>query len=450
MRKGGARRVAVGLRVATAVALLGAASWACRTPDATPLPAEPLQPFLERAEEARGRAFERPVRASLVPPSKVGARLEREMRRLLDPEVFAAQVALLEALGLLPRGADLWGELLELQGEAVAGYYAPLDDGLYVVARDPAALTRSLADPLTGRILVHELGHALQAQHARIMEIGLGLQEPDDLAFALSSLLEGDALFTEMRDAELRHGVPRPGAAAYARVFEADVRHGLPDVSPWLAAMFLSPYPAGYAWVATRYTQAGLAGLDAAWLDPPLSSAAVLAPSRIRRGRREVRAPDLAPLGCEVVASNAYGMIGLGLWLGLSDEARLELPWRADRAWALACETGPGWAWLVELETAQDLEAWLPRLHARAVRAHPAARAVRGATSVVVSGGLPPRVATALQRGARFEDHADLEAWAAAHPEVLERSRRLRAAFEARGSAPPRSDPDRVGYARGR
>lgn len=436
MREGEMPWGAYGLRIALAgvfVALV--LLLACRTPEAIPLPQEPLRPFLQRAAEARGRPFLRPVRASLLSPDRVAERLEREMRRLLEPDVFAAHTALLTDVGLLPRETDLWAELRALQGEAVAGYYAPLDDGLYVVAPDPEALNRSLADPTTAQILVHELGHALQAQHARLMEIGIGLLEPDDLAFALSALLEGDALFTEMRDAELQHGVPRPDAAAYAHRFETDVQRGLPEISPWLSAMFLTPYPAGYAWVSTRHAEAGLAGLDEAWADPPLSSAAVLDPSRPRRGRREVRAPDLSSFGCRETVSNAYGVVGLGLWLGLSAPARLEFPWRSDRAWALACETGEGWAWLVEFETPEDLERWIGAFRERAQHSDPPASVERGVSSLLVSRGVSAELVAHLLAASRFDDHPNLDAWVEAHPEVLARSRRLRAALDARDAA---------------
>ncbi|MAE93773.1 MAG: hypothetical protein CL910_03855 [Deltaproteobacteria bacterium] len=398
---------------------------ACLTPGPSAIPAERLAPFTARVEAARGLSFGRPVRGFLLPPDRLAAELEREMRRLVDPEQWGRQEALVRALGLIPEGVDLWEELLALQGDAVVGYYANVGDRLVVALRprgDPEAV---LDDPAISDILVHELAHALQARHSVLFDVALGLEGFEDLGFALAALLEGDAVWTETRDAMRTRGVPQPDGESYARRFDIDVASGLPDALPWLRAMFLELYPLGYRWVAARHAERGREGLDEALANPPMTSAALLHPGRAEPGRREIEAPVGAfPEPCRVRASNALGEVSLGVWLGV---ARPDVRgWRADRAWLLACAEQASWVWITVLDGPEAAGELASALEARAAQRGDRVQVRARGARVGLASGLEASALDSLLAGVRVEHHPDLAAWVAAHPEVLSRAREIR------------------------
>ncbi len=436
-----ARLGGVALGLGLSIALLGVGPLRCLGPRPTPLAAQRLAPFTARLEAVRGRSFGPPVAAYLLPPDQVGPALEAEMRRVVDPVRWAGQEALLRALGWVGPDTDLWRELVDLQASAVVGYYAVLEDRLYVVARDVRDAERALRDdPSLGRVLVHELAHAFQARRTRLLEVALGLDEHDDLAFALAALLEGDALWTEMQDAALRGGDPLPTPEAYARAFEVDVASAIPTVSPWLRALFLRPYPAGYAWVRGRVGEGGGEALDRTLREPPLSSAEILASAPTATGRWEVEADPrrFAPApGCRPRATNAFGWVG---WLSWSERADGPPPARwADRAWLFDCSEGPSWAWLIAVATPEEARTVAEAAARRPAGRAPSARSETVGARLLLSKGLSAAGRRWLLESAPLRFYPTLSDWLAAHPEVEARAAALRRA--ARELSALRPDP---------
>jgi hypothetical protein len=436
--------------------LLGllAVAVACAPPPPPP-PQPELAPLLARIERACGRRFVGPVSVRAIAPDAVPGRLERELDRVVPPEELARTQRLLHALGLLPADVDLRRALLDFQSQAVAGFYTALDGVLYVVA-DPGLGPEALArEPGTALVVTHELVHALQGMHSRVPDVTLGLADDDDVAFALGALLEGDATVCALQDAARAAGAPLPDAAdvraEIAALVAESERRGTPRL---VREVLLVPYAAGTALVEDVLARGGSAALEAAFADPPLSSEEILHPERYLDERRPAAwlAHEPAPLAphpaCREVARSRFGEIGLRVFAAEAGapeaEARAAADgWDGDAAWLLDCPDGEAFAWWIQLDApdqAGELAEVARSRHwpgaSRALRAPP--RIDASGSRVLFSAGLGEGARRALLEAPSVRRHPNLEAYLAARPEVLERTRELRAGVALEPGGAPR------------
>ena len=413
---------------------------ACAGPGArTPVPSDRLAVLANRVEVARELRFRGPVAAESVTPEGVPALLEAELDRTTPPGQLLREEALAKALGLLPPGADLRAILLRWQSQAVAGFYSPAGQRLFVVEGAGAAGGNE-----EGGVLVHELAHALQDQQTRLLEARIGIQSNDDLQFALGAFLEGDALWTELRDEAATSGFPQSTGAEFASRFAVDAPEGA-DVPRILRESFLGQYPLGYGLASELVERGGVAALTAALADPPLSSEELMHRERylVPSARRPLAlfpepADAFAPeSGCEPVASSSYGELGVGVWLregGVpdADAARAADGWDGDRAWRLDCARGAVVAWLIQLDTEHDAR----ELEAAALRTGWTARAglagplgiERSGLRVLLYAGIEPAGREALLVRVQPVRYAGMSALLRNEPEILERAERQRSA----------------------
>jgi hypothetical protein len=414
--------------LAAAAAALAAA---CALVGPRPLEADRLAELTARAELARGLRFPEPIVAERLPSRRVRGVLAAELDAAYRPEDFARAEALERAVGLLPPGIGLREALLDLQAGAVAGFYTPLRRRLYVVA--DGSFRDALPDEAAS-VVVHELVHALQAAHTPLLDVLLGLEDHDDLAFALGALLEGDALWATFRDQTAQAGTAPPLAADFA----AELRLDDPDApgaeAPRiLRESFLLQYPLGYALAEALGERGGSAALDAALADPPLSSEALLHPERYLEGQPEpapwlrLRPPELRLPGCDAVASNVFGELGVRIWArerGASERlaAGAAEGWDGDCAAVFACGGAPAFAWLVQFDGTADAAEFAELAGSAAL---PGAELALEGRRVLLSAGLSPQARDAVLAvpERRFED---LAGYLAARPGVLERASRLR------------------------
>ena len=407
---------------------------ACLTPARVPLPEALVGDLSRRAEVARELRFEAPVPAWGVSQEGVAGLLREELEAGWSDEDVRRSESLGIALGLLPAGTDLRRALLAFQSEAVAGFYTPIGDQLYVVV--PPDRVESIT-PADRAIVVHELVHALQAQHTRLLDVTLGLDDSDDLLFAVGALLEGDALLASFLDREVHESIARTAPPDFAAEFELEWS-GPPEagVPRLIRDSFLIQYPTGYALADALVERGGVAALDAAELDPPLSSEMLLHPERYLdpSARRPLSVPVLeaeriAP-GCRESARNRYGELGLRVWAldGGRPRAHAEAAadgWDGDAALLLDCPAGVAFAWVIDFDAAVDAAEF--EREARAIAAErPGLELVRSGVRVVVSRNLPPG-GPAAALAAPVERFDDLDAFLAARPDVLERARARRA-----------------------
>jgi hypothetical protein len=398
-----------------------------------------------RAERARDLRFAEPVQAQLVSRGELEALLAESIGRVYTPELRRTDQLVKKALGLLPADADLWEALLTFHSDAVAGFYAPLDGQLYVVG-DPGRQTgEALLDRDVGQVLVHELVHALQAIHADLIDVTLGLVDHDDLAFALGALLEGDATWAEYRDDALSYGLAMPRPEQVASDFEGHLSGGPhPEVPRLVREGLVLPYPAGYALVTQIVDAGGVAALDAALVDPPLSSEEVLHPERYLdpSGRGpllflQLETERLAPSSeCTTVGTNSFGEFGLRIW---AQERGMERPaavdaaagWDADRAVVFDCPTGPAFAWLIQFGSTAKAREFAET--ARGL-ARPSTRVDGFGARVLLSANLVQGGRDAALFATETRIYRDLSEYLDARPEILERTRKLRRSLSADGA----------------
>ncbi|HVH04774.1 MAG TPA: hypothetical protein VNE71_02110 [Myxococcota bacterium] len=363
----------------------------------------------------------------------VRALLERELDAGYGPEDFARAEALDRSLGLFTEDRPLRDALLDLQAGTVAGFYTPLGRKLYVVHDGPLD---SPLPPAVASVAVHELVHALQGATTPLLDVLIGLNDHDDLSFALGAQIEGDALWATFRDQAEMEGVepPRPDVLKRdTRIEEADAPGaGAPRL---LREPFLLQYPLGYAIADMLAARGGTAALDAALRNPPLSSEELLHPdgylgiaTRTPIAWFDVTAEALGLPACAVFSANTFGELGLRIWLreqGASEAraAGAAEGWDGDRAAVLQCPSGPALAWLVQLDAEIDAVEL-------AALAEPFERdgleVLRAGSRVLISRELS-EAAQAAALALPERRFADLASYLAARPEVMERAARLRA-----------------------
>jgi hypothetical protein len=395
-----------------------------------------LQTLESRAERARGLLFSESIPARLISRGQVEGLLAKEIERVYTPELRRKDEVVKKTLGLLPADADLWAALLEFQSEALVGFYAPLDGQLYLVAEPGRGRGEELPGGQVERVLVHELVHALQAAHTDLIDVVLALLDHDDLALALGALLEGDATWAGYRDEALSYALPMPRSEEVALEYETDwsaARYR--EVPRLVREALVLQYPAGYTLVTQILDAGGIAALNAALADPPLTSEEVLHPEQYldpsRRGPilfLRLEAERIAPSpNCTAVGANTFGEFGLWIWaqergVRTAEAAALAEGWDADRALVFDCPQGRAFAWLMQFET-----------EARAREFAEAARRVARSSTRVDKWGTRVLLWANLSQGGRevalfetqSESYRDLRQYLAARPEILERARAL-------------------------
>ncbi|MEJ2556063.1 MAG: hypothetical protein P8186_07530 [Anaerolineae bacterium] len=244
-----------------------------------------------------------------------------QLRQHLETEYTEARVSsaldrdheLYVTLDLLDPAADFRQIALDSAAQNIAGFYAPQEQILYLVAE---SVNMFASEEI---VYAHEYTHALQDQHFGLTRFLSGDMNADQ-AIAARALIEGDATlvmgayqYTEVTDSELQY-------MAYRASFVE--REVIDAVSPSLGVLTFFPYLQGSYFVYSLWVDAGFRwdGVNAAYDDPPTSSEQVMHPEKylVRDTPQVVTMPDLGPVlgdGWHEVDRNVLGEIGLLAWL---------------------------------------------------------------------------------------------------------------------------------------
>lgn len=391
-------------------------------------------------------------------PGEVAELLAAELDGVLPRVHLRRQGRLLGWLGLVPPGTDLRSVLLEFSASVAGGFYAPLAGRVFRV-EVPGGLEGPT--PSAEAVLVHEWCHALQDQNGILLRLSLVLRDHDDAAFALASLLEGEALLAEILDRAAGTGEAPPSPDELAGEFDLRaVAAEHPGVPHYFREGLALRYLAGYRLVFEARIRRGF---DRGWLwsRPPLASGEVLHPERLLDGDGAVGALDLVPpegfvpAGCRELARNRLGELGLRIWLEEGEVASEEAEaagaaLRGDLVIGFVCPEGGALAWLLAVEGPEAVrrlrEAVQRRLLGRplgpGLRDPPVLRCTRA--RCLLSAGVADPVARRLLLDTRERRIGGVDALLAAYPELLDR-------LQALGVPPPEAGaPGPTGAGQGR
>jgi hypothetical protein len=283
---------------------------------------------LEReVAEIGGVPFRHPVTFEFLDRPALGRYVHEFLESEYGPEKARADARTLEALGLLPTGTDLRAVRARLLEENVAGFY----DVRKGRKRMYAISARRTLTPANQLVLSHELRHALQDQYADVNALlPPSVGDFDDRAFALVSLLEGDAILVMERF--LRSRLPGGEDREFdPSGFTMPVPAMLPDVPPILRDQLVLPYSVGREFAVALFQRGGWPALRAAWTSAPVSAEQVLHPEKYFAREAPVAVdPGPAPAGGTLVQEGVLGEAFVGTLLGEgSDAARAG--WGGDR-----------------------------------------------------------------------------------------------------------------------
>lgn len=272
-------------------------------------------------EEERDLDFEHPVTTHFLSTEEFRAEVtDEEMLSVEEATELDHYEGLFRALGLAEGELDLRAAANQLSGEGVVGLYDP--------ERDRILVRGGRITPAMRPTIVHELTHALQAQH-----FGLDLERDtsgEDLAFR--ALVEADALRIERAYVaslpEDQRGAVEEAQREQARAVDLK---GVPQI---LTELFSLPYVFGAPFLEAVESEGGPAAIDRAFRRPPTTEKHLIEPTSFLEGEQpaDVDAPTLRAGEEAVDEADDFGMLSMLLVLG----ERVPFPhaWAAVDGWA--------------------------------------------------------------------------------------------------------------------
>jgi hypothetical protein len=280
---------------------------------------------MDELEQIRGFGFSNPVVAEPVTQQDIADGYAEYLDTAFPEEFYDRRSLAWQTIGVVPEGTSIREEMLEYGSTQVIGYYDTLTGELKFIGQEEPS-------PLERITLAHELTHAIDDQRFGLEKVDvLGASCRDEELEASIALIEGNATFFMLRwarsfltlDEQLQVGV------------EAGEQEPPPsDIPPFISRMQEWPYLDGMAFVVALESEGGVDAIDAAFLDPPVSTEQVIHPERY---------PDDVPVPVDVPdVADRLGQGWEDLDVQLVGEAWLDvaLGLRLDEAEATAASTG--------------------------------------------------------------------------------------------------------------
>lgn len=310
------------------------------------------QVVAERSLEAKQR-----LEPTILSEDEVKERIREQFEKDNPADEIAVAQETLQALGLLPAGADLEKLLVDMLGSQVAGFYDPEAKQLFVVSRSG---TIGATEKVT---FAHEFTHALQDQHFGLAGIDVDAVGQGDRSLGRLALVEGDATLLMTRWL-----VEHLSAAEIGELLRVDTEaqaqfEKMPAI---LRETLLFPYQQGLVFVNGTWARGGWEAVDRAYRRLPDSTEQVLHPSKYAAGEKPVVvALDATALakamgaGWKETHADTLGEFQLSIWLRESGVTALDAQaaaagWGGDR---YAYLRGPNGAYALVIATTWDSAA---------------------------------------------------------------------------------------------
>ena len=250
-----------------------------------------LQQMLEDMATVRKLSPPPDLKAELVARSELRELLDRLLTND-DRRWFANTTTLYRLLGHLRRDQDYQTVWNSFGSDSVLGLYSPVDNQLWVVHDDGAAVDFDHLPRQERDTLAHELVHALQDYHFQLDKVYERIVDDLDRNLAWTAVVEGDAVTHEAFYRQRFTAIPSPAG----RVFFVAAFGQSSDVPPSIERELYFPYTAGAAWIRSIVENTGTRAVDAMLADPPAGTSFVLHPELRDSGWQPSRVvlPDIS------------------------------------------------------------------------------------------------------------------------------------------------------------
>lgn len=253
------------------------------TPTAQPVSGEKLPAEIRSQMDAiqqqvltiRGKQLKAGLQRDLMTQEELQDKVINEFFADYTDEDVERDVKVLSTLGLVDYGFDLRQFYLDLYSEQVAGYYDSETKDMYVIAGEAFAGPERMT-------YAHEFNHVLQDQYYDL-ENGLMLNQEycetdTEYCAAVSALVEGDSTLTEQYWLiQYSTKQDQQDILKFQNSYSSPVYDSAPN---FMKEDFLFPYLQGFDFVYSLYQSGGWNAVDAAFLNPPVSTEQILHPEK--------------------------------------------------------------------------------------------------------------------------------------------------------------------------
>ncbi|HLH22700.1 MAG TPA: hypothetical protein VK066_09265 [Chloroflexota bacterium] len=262
---------------------------ATRSLQVAPAPPTTWEGVLGATAELRGHVPLAEIPRVLLSREQLQARVVEQLARDPAPQRLADSAKLFTALGLLDRGADLRGLVLQFRGNLVLGQYDTESKQLFVVTG------ASNLGPLERVTAAHEYTHALQDQYFDLQRLRPRNAPDADRSLAVASLVEADATLVAERYANgVLTAAEREERRRQVRDLYREV--DLDSIPLVVREQSYFPYTEGVRFLRQVLGDEALRGegegygpaVDRLFADPPQSTAQILHPERYQRHQAPV------------------------------------------------------------------------------------------------------------------------------------------------------------------
>ena len=272
-------------------------------------------------EDERGLRFDHPVRTEFLSEAEFRKEVTDDVELTAeDADELRHLEGIFRALGLVSGKLDLVAATNTLKGEEIIGLYDPEADRILIRGDRITIGMRPT--------IVHELTHALQAQHHDLERD----HDRSGAEIAFASLVEADAMRIEDRyvaslSPEDQRAVEQ---ARVAQIDEIDLE-GVPDI---LSELFSLPYVLGPPFIEALLDDGGEDAVERAFRSPPVSEEQVVDPSAYLTVEvpAKVATPKLRKGERRVGVADDFGMVSLLLVLG--ERIPFAQAWAAVDGWS--------------------------------------------------------------------------------------------------------------------
>ena len=234
-----------------------------------------MESIEEQVESLRGLSLSNEVTRNSLPQAELRQRVMEDFFSDYTIEDSQTDALILDLFGFLEKDFDLYNLYLDLYSEQIAGFYDDETREMVVVQGEAFKGSEKMT-------YAHEFTHALQDE-AFDLKNGLKLDEEyclqdSEYCAAVQALVEGDATLTETLWF-LEHSTNQD-KRDILELYDSYQSPIFDSAPVFLQEDFLFAYSQGLEFVQSLYEDGGFSAVDAAYLNPPLSTEQILHPDR--------------------------------------------------------------------------------------------------------------------------------------------------------------------------